>query len=229
MSFDRLAPHYLELERVLAGEVLQQSRTAHLDELRTVRRALLLGEGPGRFLRELLRVNPTVQVTVVDRSPRMLAVARKGVGIRDLVRVRFEVRDVLATWVPESGAYDLIATHCFLDCFRPSQLEVLIPNIARGAAPDARWVITDFREPAGGWRRLRARVVLWLMYRVFRLLTRLSATHLTPPDRYLESAGFRLASRRLAYHDMLHADLWVRRGSAPLGDVAALARTAECV
>jgi ubiquinone/menaquinone biosynthesis C-methylase UbiE len=211
MSFDRLAPHYLQLERVLAGDVLQQARTAHLDELRTVRRALLLGEGPGRFLGELLRVNPTVQVTVVDRSPRMLAVARKGVGLRDLVRVRFEVHDLLASWVPESGAHDLIATHCFLDCFRRSQLEVLIPKIARGASSDARWVITDFCEPAGGWRRLRARMVLWLMYRVFRLVTRLPATGLTPPEPYLESAGFQLRTRRLAYHDMIHADVWVKR------------------
>ncbi len=210
MSFERLAPHYLRLERILAGEVLQRCRTAFLEETRTARRALLLGEGPGRFLVELVRVNPRVQVTVIDCSPRMLAVARQRIGLRDRARVRFEVRDLLSSWVPEPGAYDLIGTHCVLDCFRPGQLEVLIRKVARGGAPSARWLITDFCEPAAGWRRLHGRLVLWLMYRVFRILTRLPATRLTPPDPYLKSAGFHLASRRLAYRDLVHADLWVR-------------------
>ena len=218
MSFERLAPHYLRLERILAGEVLQKCRTAFLEETRTARRALLLGEGPGRFLGELVRVNPRVQVTVIDCSPRMLGIARQGIALQNRARVRFEVRDLLRSWVPESGAFDLIATHCFLDCFRPAQLEVLIPNIARGATPSARWLITDFREPTEGWRRVQGRLVLWLMYRVFRLLTRLPATRLTPPDPYLKSAGFHLASRRLAYRDLLHADLWVRDSGGCRGD-----------
>ena len=63
MSFDTLAPIYRPLEAVLAGGVLQLCRTSFLAESVDRRRALILGEGPGRFLVELLRINPSIEVT----------------------------------------------------------------------------------------------------------------------------------------------------------------------
>jgi hypothetical protein len=55
MSFDRLAPHYRWLEWVLAGRKLQRCRTAFLDEIGRADATLLVGEGNGRFLGELLK------------------------------------------------------------------------------------------------------------------------------------------------------------------------------
>ena len=73
MSFDRLAPHYRWMECVLAGSKLQRCRTAFIDNVSVARRALLLGEGNGRFLVELFRARPDIHVTCVDASSAMLA------------------------------------------------------------------------------------------------------------------------------------------------------------
>ena len=54
MSFDRLASHYQWIEAVAFGRDLQRARLAFLEELDSPRRALLAGEGDGRFLIELL-------------------------------------------------------------------------------------------------------------------------------------------------------------------------------
>lgn len=212
MSFDTLAPHYRNLESILAGNRLQRCRTAFLAETASSRRALLLGEGPGRFLGALLRANPRVQVTCVERSPRMIQAARRAItrqGLND-ERVRFQQQDAL-TWRPPHSAFDLVVTNFFLDCFRPDELARLVAKVAASATEDARWLLADFRVPERGWQKWRAKAVLALMYAFFRFTTGLSAARLTPPDGLLEAAGFRRAERRLANCGLLHSDLW-RRG-----------------
>jgi SAM-dependent methyltransferase len=211
MSFDTLAPHYRNMETLLAGNILQRCRTAHLAEAAGCRRALLLGEGPGRFLVELLRANPRVEVVCVEQSPRMIREARQEVkrsGLDDM-RVNFEQKDALA-WHSPHAVFDLVVTNFFLDCFRRDELEGLVENVAASATDEARWLLADFRLPERGWRRWRARVVLALMYGFFRCATGLSASRLTPPDGLLEAAGFRRAGRRHMNFGLVHADLWLR-------------------
>jgi len=225
MSFDTLAPWYCTMELVAAGGIMQRCRTEFLAETRSCRRALLLGEGPGRFLRVLLRANPRVEVTCVERSPGMIAEARSQLTGSELDQVRFVQADALA-WQPltpsltpvresdvaasqqSPAPFDLIVTHFFLDCFRPEELQALVAKIAASATADARWLIADFREPEKGWRRWRARAVLTLLYAFFRVAAGLSASRLTPADAFLQSAGFRLQDRRLANFGFVHSDLW---------------------
>jgi len=210
-SFDTLAPIYRGLEAVMAGGILQRCRTAFLAEAGTARRALLLGEGPGRFLVELLRVNPAVNVVCVEQSPRMIQAARdalKRQGL-DVARVEFVLADAL-TWSPPPTEFDLVVTNFFLDCFRREEVSELVAKIAGSVTADARWLLADFRLPERGWQRWRARAVLALMYGFFRVTTDLSASELTLPDGFLEAGGFRLDSRRLGNFNLVHADLWQR-------------------
>ena len=209
MSFDTLAPYYRGLEFVTAGGILQRCRTSFLTETKQSRRALLLGEGPGRFLVELLRANARVEVTCVERSPRMIEAARRQLDESELARVRFEQADALA-WHPPRAMFDLIVTHFFLDCFLCEELQALVANIAASATQDARWLLADFREPEVGWQKWRAKAVLTLLYGFFRFATGLSAARLTPPAGFLEMSGFRLAGRRLANFGLVHSDLWRR-------------------
>jgi ubiquinone/menaquinone biosynthesis C-methylase UbiE len=209
MSFDTLAPYYRAMEFVLAGGILQRCRTCFLSEARNSRRALLLGEGPGRFLLALLQSNPRVQITCVERSPGMIAEAERQLGDSERARVRFEPTDAL-TWQAPRHEFDLVVTNFFLDCFRANELEVLIAKVAASAKADARWLLADFREPDAGWQRWRARVVLAMMYRFFRAATGLSAQRLTPPDQLLAHEAFRLVKRRLANFGLVYSDLWER-------------------
>ncbi len=212
MSFDTLTPYYRIMELVTAGGVLQRCRTAFLAETANSRRALLLGEGPGRFLVELLRMNPGVRVTCVERSPRMIEEARRRLGESELTRVQFVQADAL-TWQPPHNAFDLVVTNFFLDCFRPEEIESLVTKVGVSATKDARWLLADFCEPENGWRTWRAKAVLALMYAFFRLATGLSASRLTPPDGFLKTGGFQLSARRLANFGLAHADLWQRSAS----------------
>ena len=211
MSFDLLAPHYRWLERILAGDKLQRCRTAFLHDIPPPRAVLLIGEGNGRCLEALLRVWPTAQFTCVDASVRMLECARARLSAQglDLAAVRFIHADVLE-WTPPSGHFDLVVTNFFLDCFRADQLAALVPRLAQSAKPDAHWLLADFCEPPAGLAKWRARLILQAMYIFFRVVTRLPATRLTPPDSFLRQGGFGLRQRRMFEWGLLHSDLWER-------------------
>jgi ubiquinone/menaquinone biosynthesis C-methylase UbiE len=210
-GFDLLAPIYPAMERVIAGPRLQRCRTAWIDELAGARRLLIAGVGHGPTLADLLRRHPQLHVTCVDASARMLAVARQRARRAGLEMSRLEfVHAALPGWQPPAGAFDAIATHFFLDCFTPEQLGAVVATLARAAAPDGRWLLSDFTVPARGPARWRALAVHRLMYFFFRVTTRLAARRVTPPDAVLAAHGFRLQRRQTHNWGLLHADLWLR-------------------
>jgi ubiquinone/menaquinone biosynthesis C-methylase UbiE len=208
MSFDPLAPAYRWMEFVLAGEKLQRCRTAFLNHVADARDILILGEGNGRFLVECAQVSSSARITCVDESARMLELAKQRLErVGSSRNVQFLRYDAL-TWVPPRGAFDLIVTHFFLDCFRPDQLEKLLASLAYACRPGARWLLADFQIPDRGLARWRAAAIHQLMYAFFRLATRLPARRLTAPDPMLKSAGFVLKQRMVAEWQLLHSDLW---------------------
>jgi SAM-dependent methyltransferase len=211
MSFDTLAPIYRGMELMFAGTLMQQSRTSFLGDAADSRHALVVGEGPGQFLAALLAVNSRASVTCVDQSARMIAENRAHLARRrlDERRVRFVQQDALK-WTPASGAFDLVVTHFFLDCFPPDQLAGLVRRLANSATAGATWLLADFRLPTHGWRRQRARLLVALLYRFFRLTTNMVASRLTPPDDHLRAAGFALAARREWSFGLIHSDVWRR-------------------
>ena len=210
MSFDRLAPFYRLMERIAAGERMQRCRTAFLDRITVPRSILTIGEGHGRFLTACLQKFPQAQITCVESSSAMIDQARKGLATSGLrtQRVCWIQSDVL-DWSP-SKQHDLIATHFFLDCFRAEQLASLIPRITDAAAPGADWLLADFQIAPHGWRRLRSRIILTMMYAFFRIATQLPASHLTEPGQFIENAGFSLRDRIETEWGLLRSDWWTR-------------------
>lgn len=204
-NFDALAPHYRWLEAVTFGPLLQWCRTVFVPQLCDCRRALVLGDGNGRFLATLLTANPHVVVDAVDISPGMTALARERTG--NSSRVRFVVADAREHPLPEAH-YDLVVTNFFLDCFERRDLRPLVTRLTAALAPGGRWVAGDFREPTGMVARPIARLALAVMYAAFRITTRLPARRLVDPAPILAGAGLELGEERTRLHGFLTAQLW---------------------
>lgn len=211
MSFDRLAPHYTWMEKLLAGSRLQRARVTWLDALGGRENILIAGVGHGHFLRECARRFSDAHITSVDASAAMLreAEARARKACIDPGRLTF-VHAALPTWKPAEDEFDAIVTHFFLDCFEPEELRSVIDVLAAGARPDACWLLSDFSVPPGGLARQRARFVHALMYAFFRRATGIAARRVTDPDLLLAAAGFKLHRRRTAEWGLLRSDLWTR-------------------
>ncbi|MGA2870212.1 MAG: class I SAM-dependent methyltransferase [Verrucomicrobiota bacterium] len=212
MNFDRLAAHYDWMETLFAGGLMQRGRTTFLPRTRHCRRALLVGEGTGKFLTELLRANPQIQITCLEHSRGMIEQMRWRLSAKKLDRDRVEFQQMDALhWSPPPEKFDLVVTNFFLDCFHAEELQRLVPLLARATTTEAIWLLTDFREPERGWQRWLARILLTPLYAFFKVTTSLSASRLTPPDGFLAGAGFNLVERRLVSFGFVHADLWQRK------------------
>lgn len=204
-NFDAIAPHYRWLEVVTFGPLLQWCRTAFLQQLRDCRRALVLGDGNGRFLAELLAVNPHIEIDAVDVSPAMTALARRRIGCP--ARVRFHVADA-RVFSFRIAHYDLVVTNFFLDCFGAADLAVLVGRFATALAPGGRWVIGDFRVPQSTHWQPVARLALATMYAAFGVATRLAARRLTDPSPLLRAAGLEQGEEQTRLNGFLTAQVW---------------------
>lgn len=217
-DFSRLAPVYRWLEWATFGGLLYWCRTALLPAVVGCRRALVVGDGDGRFLAALLRADAAVTVDAVDVSPGMIAHARRQVGRVPGAdrRVRFHTADVRSDPLP-GGGYDLVVTHFVLDCFPADQLAGVVNRLADACAPDGRWLVGDFALPPPGWRRAAARLALAGMYAFFRAATGIPARELVDPGPLIAARGFTRAAEASRLGGFLAAGLWVRVGAGSEG------------
>jgi ubiquinone/menaquinone biosynthesis C-methylase UbiE len=208
MSFDRLAPHYTWLEKVLAGNKLQLCRTAFLERMANAKSILLLGEGHGRFLPALLRANATARILCLDQSARMLKLAHDRLLARGLntATISFEVQDIFEFQTAQT--FDAIATHFFLDCFTEDQLGILVRKTTGLLRIGGIWNVADFQVPNGFFRGARARFVLALAYAFFRFATRLPGRRIVNPSPYMEDSGLRRIARKEFNFSLLYSELW---------------------
>lgn len=199
MNCDSIARAYRWLEYLAFGRALERRRFHFLAEAAGARRALVLGDGDGRFLGRFSAISNAC-IDYVDLSARMLELARKRGGAR---RVVYRQADALT--LPLAPAeYDLIATHFFLDCLNERDLEALIERAARTAQPGALWLISEFRQPS--W----AAPLLSVLYLFFRVTTGLTTRRLTDHRPLLAKQGFRLTQEETSRLGLLASELWVR-------------------
>src|SRR6185437_264248 len=139
-NFDHLARPYRWLEYLTFGPMLERCRFCRIPELTGARRALVLGDGDGRFLARLLAANPALEADVVDQSPAMLRLLQaRAAAAGSGSRIRIHQTDAL-TFQPAEAAYDLVVTHFFLDCFTTGQMRGLVENLSPHLLPGALWI-----------------------------------------------------------------------------------------
>jgi ubiquinone/menaquinone biosynthesis C-methylase UbiE len=213
VSFDRIARSYRLLETIAFGQSLQRARVLWLEKIARPKRVLILGEGDGRFLCELVRAHPKIDIDCVDASARMLTLARKRARRSHPESepcVRFIHANILQ-WTP-SESYDLIVTHFFLDCFPRGEVKAIVDKVARAATPDAIWLLADFTTPsAGTLSQMHAKLCLRMMYLFFRCVAGITANNLVDPLPYLEANNFVLVSRQVSRAKLLKSELWHRK------------------
>jgi SAM-dependent methyltransferase len=184
------------MEYLSLGTMLERTRWWALDAgwLDGCRRALVLGDGDGRFTARLLERNPGVQVEAVDASAGMLRLLERRCA-RFGERLRVRCGDARAMKFADGA--DVVVTHFFLDCLEQDEVYGLVQRVCGGLAPGAIWVVSEFRVPSG-WLRWPAWLLVRGLYLSFRVLTGLRVTQLPHYEAALSEAGFaRVVERSL--------------------------------
>jgi SAM-dependent methyltransferase len=200
LNCDLIAPWYRWLEYGAFGRELERRRRHFLSAASRARRALVLGDGDGRFLARLIRGNSQLRADYVDSSARMLALARRRAG-ED--RVTYRHADARAFVLP-AGEYDFVATHFFFDCFEEHDGADLARRVAAGTTDDAVWLVSEFRQPRWAPALLRG------LYLFFRVTTGLRTRRLVDHRPLLAQCGFRLAEEHTSRLGLLASEMWVK-------------------
>ena len=209
-GFDRLARAYRWMEYFSFGSYLQRCRVFRLDEMTSCRRALIYGDGDGRFLSELVQRFPQIEVAAVDASREMLhqAAGRLPSG----AHVRLIQADALECNVEDfpGSPFDLLVTHFFLDCFSEAEIASLLSRVNAAAAEHALWVVSEFAVPLRNPARLAGKLIIRVLYLAFGLLTGLRSRQLPEYGRVMQETGWMLEGRREWLSGLLVSECWRR-------------------
>ncbi len=207
--FDRIATLYRAMEYLSFGPMLERCRFHHIPAVTPARRALILGDGDGRFLARLIEAAPHLRAEAVDASPAMLRLLRSRVAKRGgLGRIGTTCVDARAFSPHESG-YDLVATHFFLDCLTAEEAGELIARLRPHLVPGAPWLVSEFQIPEGGrLRRAIAEAIVTMLYAAFRLLTGLRVRRIPPWRALLIRSGFARTASRSWLGGLLISEVW---------------------
>jgi ubiquinone/menaquinone biosynthesis C-methylase UbiE len=192
-TFDLIASSYPLLEQIIFGSTLSRSRKLFAGRVTEGNNILLIGEGNGRFLLEIVKQTSSASFTVVDSSAKMLAAAARRIETIDrCARIELIHADILE-WKSPAAHFDRIVTHFFLDLFTPDQISRIVEKISRLATKDTLWINIDFTS-AG--QRLRQRLLMWAQYRFFRIAAGIEAPRLFDSLPYIRQAGWEILERR---------------------------------
>jgi ubiquinone/menaquinone biosynthesis C-methylase UbiE len=211
-DFNRLARFYLWMEAATFGPWLWWCRCAWLYEPGSLiladreSRALVLGDGDGRFTARLLRAYPRIHVDAVDASPAMLQSLLKRAG-PNAPRLRVHLADA-RSFQPPAPPYDLIVTHFFLDCLTTAEVQLLGETLRRSATPQTRWLVSEFAVPPGWFGAVLARPLVRLLYVAFGRLTGLAVRELPNHQAALSQSGFTLLRQKTWLFGLLTSELW---------------------
>lgn len=181
-DFDSIAPYYDSLVNLLFGGLLGRAERRFLSDIRAGDHLLILGGGTGRILYALSALDIPLNVTYLDSSAEMIRQAKR-IPLPQRITVQFDCTRVEE--ITPSFKTDHILSFYFLDCFTDQQLETLIPILAALLKSHGSWLFTDFIKPHRGWHRL----LIWLMYRFFRLVSNLESHRIPDYQRHFDRSG----------------------------------------
>ncbi|TVP75026.1 MAG: class I SAM-dependent methyltransferase [Gemmatimonadales bacterium] len=187
---------------------------------------LVPGVGNGRGLARLVAEMPGARFVALDSSPAMLRRARSRLAARGSTPPLAEVEWVQARLPGAPAAPGApspclppqvqgVVTSFFLDCFEPDTLGRVVRELEARVPPGGHWVVADLAAPEtlpAGWRRVRQRALLWLLYRGFRATTDVSARRLPDLDGPFRGQGWERFRDEEGPEGMTRVTCWTRLG-----------------
>lgn len=176
-NFDRIAPFYDLLVRLVFGRMLGKAASRYLGVVTPAQRVLVVGGGTGRILDYL---PDSAEITYLELSSLMLEKARA----RQERNVTYIQEDFIQ-WQYQHK-YDVIVFPFFLDVFGEKNLDRVIEKTKKLLDKDGLLLVSDFQSTS---RRIH-QLLLKLMHLFFRLVADLESRKLLEIRSLLTEGGF---------------------------------------
>ncbi|MGE0586947.1 MAG: class I SAM-dependent methyltransferase [Cyclobacteriaceae bacterium] len=159
--FDRIAPIYDSIARLVFCGAIRKAQETHLNRIPPHAKVLVLGGGSGKWMERLFNLNPGCTIYFIEASSRMLRLAKKN-NSKYSQQIEFIHGTHLSAPLVQ---FDVLITHFFLDMFSDDGLVDLITLVKDRLKRNGIWIVADFVDQRW-WHRLLLRI----MYSFFRLV-----------------------------------------------------------
>ncbi|MDN5204048.1 class I SAM-dependent methyltransferase [Fulvivirgaceae bacterium BMA10] len=198
-DFDRIAPFYDILAKLVFGNAMKKAQTAFLDKIPSNSKVLIIGGGTGWILVELFERLSNVQVVYVESSAEMLSLTNSRLMKAWQAKVKFIHGNQCDI---EQDHFDVIITHFFLDLFKEDKVSHIINTLKATLKPNGKWLFCDFElnnVHSKYWQKILVRT----MINFFKLTTNLEANKLIDLREHLKSCGLKQVESRRFYKKMI--------------------------
>lgn len=197
-NFNRIAPVYDTLSRIVFGKALLKAKTCFIHKLPEHGTALFIGGGSGLELEKIAALKPGLHIDFIEASEKFISIA-KARQRGDLKQVQFiyGTQDNIAA----GKQYAAVITFCIVDLFPQKEAEAFCAKIISHLEPGGTWLFTDFMPP----KRPVQRLLLKFMYFFFRVMTHIPANRLPDYDKIFRQVNMEPETKQLFYGRMICA------------------------
>jgi ubiquinone/menaquinone biosynthesis C-methylase UbiE len=205
-NYDRIASYYDLLAHIVFGNQLVAAQNHFLPDLDDPKRILVFGGGTGHMMVPLLQLYPDACIHYLESSAAMISKAKARIA-PDSNSVSFTC-GTEQELTDKANSYDLIITPFVLDIFKEKYLKSVFKLLFDALSSGGKWIQTDFYvdQSSPGWQKL----MIWLMYKFFRVAARQQNQILPDFDTYFEKFPLRLLARKSFYHRMVRTHLYIK-------------------
>jgi ubiquinone/menaquinone biosynthesis C-methylase UbiE len=200
-TFNWIAPVYDKLVSLVFGDTLHDAQMHFVSDIGKTDNVLILGGGSGKFLNALLEIKPLTNVTYVEASSRMIALAKKTVGNKANVNFIHGTHNDIP-----NKMFDVVITNFFFDLFSERQVEGLIRKVSQNLSNNGKWLVTDF-EKSPKWSH---RLLLTVMYLFFYCTRSVDVMRLPAWQSIFRNEAFTLEKEKLFMDGFVRADVFVK-------------------
>lgn len=200
-GFNRLAPIYDPLKRLVFGDAIYRSAARYLNAIPAGARVLVIGGGTGEVLTALMASDPSCEIWFIEASSEMLRRAQQRVAHLP-ARVHF----IHGTEddIPDGIRFEAIHMSFFLDVFPDEALPALCGRLASVLHPAGVWLVSDFVDSGSSWHRH----LLTVMYSFFRRVSDVGAKSLPRWQEHIEHAGWKESASGMFYADFIKSAVY---------------------
>ena len=178
-DFDRIAPIYDWLAKMIFGSNLDDIQQYFLDHLFLNAKVLIVGGGTGKILEWLPR-DKHLSVTYVELSRRMMEQAQKRRS--NALNTEFYQTDVFDF----DGRFDYIIANFFLVCYGKQDLMMVIGHLQTLLNDEGKLIVSDFVLNDNP----KDKMILRLMHWFFRIISNLDSNELKDLRSSIIRSGF---------------------------------------
>jgi tRNA (cmo5U34)-methyltransferase len=207
MDYNKIAPFYESLSRMVFGNSLIKSQGVFIESIPPNATILIIGGGSGKFLKELLSKSSCKKILYIDSSSEMLKLAKKKIaGLNYSAEIEFMLgteKDIL----PDER-FDTIITYCFLDLFNSKELDQVAQKLTQVLREDGIWLVADFRINPHPFHKLWQGLLVKVLYLFFRITTGMTNNKLPELDDHFERNYFKRINIKYFYKGMIFSTVY---------------------